>query len=124
MDIYSLTVEKLPSPLKTKVTVVANLEALNAAVAAEFADALEEKQRAGELLTVIAPVGPLDYSYFAAELKRRSLSCRHLRTINMDEYLDEQDRLISVDHPLSFRRFMEQTFFSPVSYTHLRAHET
>jgi glucosamine-6-phosphate deaminase len=30
----------------------------------------------------------------------------------MDEYLDEQDRLISVEHPLSFRRFMEQTFFS------------
>jgi glucosamine-6-phosphate deaminase len=112
MDIYALTVENLPQSLKERVRVVANLDALNAAVAAEFADALEQKQRAGELLTVIVPVGPLNYSYFAAEVKRRSLSCRHLRTINMDEYLDEQDRLISVDHPLSFRRFMEQTFFS------------
>jgi glucosamine-6-phosphate deaminase len=112
MDKYSLTVENLPQSVKERITVVANLDALNAAVAAEFADALEQKQKAGELLTVIAPVGPLDYSYFAAEVKRRSLSCRHLRTINMDEYLDEQDRLISVDHPLSFRRFMEQTFFS------------
>lgn len=112
MDIYSLTVQDLPQSLKEKVTVVANLDALNRAVASEFTDALEEKQRAGEMLTVIAPVGPLDYSYFADEVKRRSLSCRHLRTINMDEYLDEQDRLIAADHPLSFRRFMEQTFFS------------
>jgi glucosamine-6-phosphate deaminase len=112
MDIYSLTVQELPESLKRKVTVVANLDALNQAVAAEFADSLEEKQKAGELLTVIAPVGPLDYRYFAAEVKRRDLSCRHLRTINMDEYLDDQDRLISSDHPLSFRRFMEQTFFS------------
>jgi glucosamine-6-phosphate deaminase len=112
LDIYALTVENLPRSLKDRVSVVENLDALNRAVAVEFADALEQKQRAGELLTVIAPVGPLDYSYFAAEVKRRSLSCRHLRTINMDEYLDEQDRLISVEHPLSFRRFMEQTFFS------------
>jgi glucosamine-6-phosphate deaminase len=112
MDIYSLTVRELPKSLKSKVTVVPNLDALNRAVAAEFAEALEEKQRSGEMLTVIAPVGPLDYRYFAAEVKRRALSCSHLRTINMDEYLDEQDRLISSDHPLSFRRFMEQTFFS------------
>ena len=112
MDIYSLTVRELPQPIKDKVAVVANLDALNRAVAAEFADALAQKQRGGEMLTVIAPVGPLDYRYFAAEVKRRGLSCGHLRTINMDEYLDEQDRLISIDHPLSFRRFMEQTFFS------------
>ena len=112
MDIYSLTVQELPESLKKKITAVPNLDALNRAVAAEFADMLEEKQKAGQMLTVIVPVGPLDYHYFAAEVKRRALSCRHLRTINMDEYLDDQDRLISTDHPLSFRRFMEQTFFS------------
>jgi len=112
MDIYSLTVRELPESVRGKITVVPNLDALNRAAAAEFADLLEEKLRSGEMLTVIAPVGPLDYHYFAAEVKRRSLSCRHLRTINMDEYLDDQDRLISTDHPLSFRRFMERTFFS------------
>ncbi len=112
MDIYSVTVRDLPPSLKGKVTVVPDLSALHRAVAAEFADLLEQKQTSGEMLTVIAPVGPLDYRYFAAEVQRRRLSCRHLRTINMDEYLDEQDRLISTDHPLSFRRFMEQSFFS------------
>jgi glucosamine-6-phosphate deaminase len=112
MDIYSITVAELPPSLKGKVKVVADLDGLNRAVAAGFADALEQKQRNGQMLTVITPVGPLDYRYFAAEVKRRGLSCRHLRTINMDEYLDEQDRPIPTDHPLSFRRFMEQNFFS------------
>jgi glucosamine-6-phosphate deaminase len=115
MDIYSLTVEELPQNLKDRVTVVPNLDALHRAVAVEFTDALEEKQRSGEMLTVIAPVGPLDYHYLAAEVNRRGLSCRHLCTINMDEYLDQQDRLIPTDHPLSFRRFMEQTFFSQLA---------
>ena len=30
----------------------------------------------------------------------------------MDEYLDDEDRLIGMEHPLSFRRFMEDSFFS------------
>jgi glucosamine-6-phosphate deaminase len=115
MDIYAITVEDLPGSLKERTAVVANLEALNRAVAAEFADALEEKQESGQMLNLITPVGPLDYRYFAAEVKRRGLSCRHLRTINMDEYLDDLDRPIPTEHPLSFRRFMEQTFFSQLS---------
>jgi len=112
MDIYSIAVQDLPSALKGRITVVSDLDALNRAVAVEFADALKQKQKSGEMLTVITPVGPLDYRYFVAEVQRRGLSCKHLRTINMDEYLDEQDRLIPIDHPLSFRRFMEQGFFS------------
>lgn len=101
--------------LKAKVTVVPNLDALNRAVAVEFADAVEEKQRSGGMLTVIAPAGLLDYHYLAAEVNRRGLSCRHLCTINMDEYLDQQDQLIPTDHPLSFRRFMEQTLSSQLA---------
>ena len=115
MGIYDMTVDGLPEPFKRKVTVVPNIEALNRKVAAEFADLLEEKTRAGELLTVIAPVGPLDYRYFADEAKRRGLSCRNLRTINMDEYVDRDDQLIATTHPLSFRRFMEETFFARLS---------
>ncbi len=112
MGIYDTTVDDLPQPLRENVTVVPDIATLNQKIAKEFADLLEEKTTAGELLTVIAPVGPLDYAYFVAEVKKRSLSCRNLRTINMDEYLDESDRLISLSHPLSFRRFMEETFFS------------
>lgn len=112
MNIYQMQVEDLPEPLKKKIDVVENVEALNRRIAAEFAEMLAEKQRRDELLTVIAPVGPLDYRFFVEEVKRRDLNCRHLRTINMDEYLDENDQLIPTSHPLSFRRFMEESFFA------------
>ena len=112
MSIYEKRVEDLSAELRDKITVVDDTEALNRRVAAEFADLLAKKEAAGELLTVIAPVGPLDYGYFADEVIRRGLSCRNLRTINMDEYLDDDDRFIPTTHPLSFRRFMEETFFS------------
>lgn len=112
MDIYATTVKDLPPALRDKITVVANVDALNRLVAREFADLLEAKQRQGEMLTAICPVGPLDYRCVAEEVAARGLSCRHLRTVNMDEYLDAHDRLIPVEHPLSFRRFMEETFFA------------
>ncbi len=112
MSIYGVAVDHLPGGLRERVTVVPDTRELNRRVAAEFADLLAAKAERDELLTVIAPVGPLDYAYFAEEVVRRGLSCRNLRTVNMDEYLDENDQLIPVSHPLSFRRFMEETFFA------------
>ncbi len=112
MSIYETKVSDLPSRWLDKVTVVPNARELSRAAAAEFADLLAEKQKQGELLTAICPVGPLDFRFFAEQAIKRGLSCRNLRTINMDEYLDENDRLIPMHHPLSFRRFMEETFFS------------
>ena len=112
MSIMETKVSDLPEVLRGKVDVVENAEALHQKIASEFADLLEAKAREGEMLTIIAPVGPLDYRCFAREVKRRGLTCRHLRSINMDEYLDDDDRLIPTTHPLSFRRFMEETFWS------------
>jgi glucosamine-6-phosphate deaminase len=112
MDIYSVKVDNLGPDIKKKLTVVENIERLNIKLAKEFTDALEQKTKHNELLTVICPVGPLEYKYFAQEVIRRDLSCRNLRTINMDEYLGSNGRLIPISHPLSFRRFMEETFFS------------
>ena len=111
MDLYATDVRNLPEPWRRIITVVPDTKALNRLVAKEFADLLEASDKRGEMLTVICPVGPLDYGVFVDELKRRNLSCRNLRTINMDEYLDEEGNLISIHHPLSFRRFMRETFF-------------
>jgi len=111
MNIYSTRIEDLPASLGNRVTVVSSADLLHRRIAAEFADLLAEKQAAGEMLTLILPVGPLNYRFFAQEVVARGLSCRHLCTVNMDEYLDDNDRLISPEHPLSFRRFMDETFF-------------
>ncbi|MBT7301244.1 MAG: hypothetical protein HN849_17110, partial [Victivallales bacterium] len=110
MSMCSTAVADLPEALRTRVRVVPDCEALNREIAREFGDLLATATQEGRLLTAICPVGPLDYGFFVAEVLRRGLSCRNLRTINMDEYLDEQDQLIPVSHPLSFRRFMDETF--------------
>ena len=109
---YDVRVEDVGQRLRRRICVVANVEALHRQVAMQFADLLADRQAKGEILTAICPVGPLDYTYFADEVVRRGLSCRYLRTVNMDEYLDDGDRLIPMTHPLSFRRFMEETFFA------------
>jgi len=111
-DVYAVEVRDLPDALREKITVVPDVEELNRRVASQLADALADRQQRGRMLTVICPVGPLDYGTIAEEINRRNLSCRNLRTVNMDEYLDESDRMIPIDHPLSFRRFMAETFFS------------
>ena len=112
MSIYGTRIQDLPPDLARRVAVVPDTDALNRRVADQFCNLLEEKAETGDMLTAILPVGPLDYRVVAEEINRRGLSCRHLQTVNMDEYLDENDRLIPTDHPLSFRRFMEETFFS------------
>lgn len=111
MSFYDRTVAELPDLLRVRIKVVPDCAALNRLVAQEFGDLLAAATAEGRLLTAICPVGPLDYRFFVAEVLRRGLSCRNLRTINMDEYLDGQDRMIPVSHPLSFRRFMDETFF-------------
>lgn len=111
MNIYKKSVTNLPDKLKNTIMIVKNTGQLNKLVASEFCDLLEEKQGRNEMLTAICPVGPLDYGFFASEVRKRGLHCRNLRTINMDEYLDKRDKLIPLAHPLSFRRFMEETFF-------------
>ena len=112
MDLYAKTLDDLPKELRERITVVPDAAALSDEAASEFSDLLESACCREVLLNVIAPVGPLDYRRFAAEVRRRHLSCRCLRTINMDEYLDENDRLLPLNHPLSFRRYMDHTFFS------------
>ena len=112
---YDVTVAQLPEELQSRLTVVPDFTALSRAMARMMADALEEKTAADDYLTVILPVGPLDYSLFADEINRRNLNCRFLRTVNMDEYLDDGGELIPMSHPLSFRRFMEENFFSALA---------
>ena len=112
MNIYEKGVADLPERIKARTSVVPDTGAMNVKVAAEFGDLLQKKMEANELLTVITPVGPLDFSYFAREILNRDLDCRFLRCINMDEYIDAEGQWIPRTHPLSFRRFMDETFFS------------
>jgi glucosamine-6-phosphate deaminase len=62
--------------------------------------------------TMILPVGPtLHYPVFARKVAEGGLDLSHLRTFNMDEFLDRNGRTVAPDHPMSFRGEMMRLFF-------------
>ena len=87
-----------------------------AAIANDFAQAMLSEIRDGEKrsrpATFIVPVGPVDqFPILAGMINQQHVDCRDVCLINMDEYLDENDRWIDVEHPLSFRGFMNRLFY-------------
>ncbi len=95
-------------------SIVANRDELNEQIAQTAVAALKAAQTANRRLLFILPVGPLDYCFWARLCNQERVSCEPLVSINMDEYLDERNNLIGLDHPLSFRRFMQQTLIEPL----------
>jgi len=66
--------------------------------------------------TFIVPVGPVDQFPILAEIiNSQRIDCRDLCLINMDEYLTPDDQWIGIDHPLSFRGFMNRLFYDRVN---------
>jgi len=77
-----------------------------------MANKLKENNKKGILTSFILPVGPRgQYRRFARICNMEKISCKNLITINMDEYLDDNDNLIPEKHPLSFRGFMKEKLF-------------
>jgi glucosamine-6-phosphate deaminase len=62
--------------------------------------------------TLIVPVGPVDqFPILAGLVNAERLSLRDVVLINMDEYLTDDDEWVPLDHPLSFRSFMDRAFY-------------
>jgi len=85
-------------------------------IARLMANKLIENNKKGSKTSFILPVGPRgQHTRFAHICNAERISCNDLITINMDEFLDDKGSLISMDHPLSFRGFMDRNLFE-VSY--------
>lgn len=69
----------------------------------------------GKPAVLILPVGPVGhYPIFVRLVMERRLSLRHCWFINMDEYLDEDGTWLPMDHPLSFRGYMDRTVYGVI----------
>lgn len=72
-------------------------------------------QDAGKSATLILPVGPVDqFPILANLINQQRIDCRDVMVINMDEYLDDDGQWVPLDHPLSFRGFMNRKFYDLV----------
>ena len=79
---------------------------------------IQECRAAGQAATLILPVGPVDqFPILAGMINEQKIDCRDVVIINMDEYLDDDDQWVPIDHPLSFRGFMNRKFYDLVDPT-------
>lgn len=111
-DYLDLSAEQLADGHSVRIRVVEGMSAVGEACAADMADALRESLATNRAVTWIIPVGPVDqYPILAETINRERLSLRDAVLINMDEYLDDEDRWIPETHPLSFRGYMQRRFY-------------
>lgn len=114
-EYYSFDREQLLRSPKIPMEVMEDKPAVFQAIAREMADFIQKRNQAGETTVFICPVGPVgQYPYFVELVNRERISLKNCWFINMDEYLDDDRQWISMEHPLSFRGFMERTVYSQI----------
>jgi glucosamine-6-phosphate deaminase len=104
--------EDLGKGTPVKVRVLGDMISLGADLAevlrAEIVAANRERRGA----TFIVPVGPVDhYPLLARVINEQKISCRNIVFIGMDEYLTDDDAWVPLEHPLSFRGYLQRTFY-------------
>ncbi len=108
----TLDPEELETASTGRLEIVSDLPALYHHFAASVADEIETNNSAGRPTRLILPVGPVDqYPLLARRCNEERISWRNVFTFNMDEYCDWQGRAVPPEHPLSFRRSMDELLF-------------
>jgi glucosamine-6-phosphate deaminase len=106
-EYLSVPPQELGRGTPVRVEIVGDMED----VARHFAKALFEEIADRADVTMVLPVGPVDqFPLLAQMVNRARLDCRAVTIINMDEYLDG-DEWVPIDHPLSFRGYMNRKFY-------------
>ena len=78
-----------------------------------MANRIKQNNKCEKTTAFILPVGPTgQYRRLARICNLEGIGCQNLITFNMDEYCLEDGSSVPVEHPMSFRRFMEREFFS------------
>lgn len=95
-----------------RVTVGGDADDLARLMAEEMAELIRDSAREGARRCAIVPVGPVgQYPYLAGIIAEEGLDCSRVTFINMDEFLDERGVAIDPGHPLSFRGYMDRSFY-------------
>jgi glucosamine-6-phosphate deaminase len=108
-----VTGEELGRGTSVKVRVLGDAASLAQDMAEAMLAEIQSSHSQGRGATLIVPVGPVDqFPLLAKMVNERRVSLRDTVFINMDEYLTDDDQWVPLDHPLSFRGYMERAFYS------------
>ncbi|NIM95977.1 MAG: hypothetical protein GTO18_19940 [Anaerolineales bacterium] len=109
LDYYSVPAEQFPQFRDYQFNLVDSHTELTHLFARELIELIKTNSSRGEMTCVILPVGPLGYGYFADLCNKEQVSCKSLVIFAMDEYLDQDERPLPTNHPLSFRSFFQHS---------------
>jgi len=113
MDIYQRDISPDRSPIP--VEIVETDTDLYYHIALTLYFQIEKNNAAGRDSVFILPVGPVyQYRRFVWLCRQRPLDLSRVHCFFMDEYLDDQDKRIPPDHPLSFRGFIRRELIEPM----------
>ena len=111
-DYLRVTAADLGRGTTVRVRILGDMASVGQDMAEALLQEILDAQAAGRNATLIVPVGPVDqFPILAQMINDRRIDCREVVIINMDEYLTDDDRYVPVDHPLSFRGFMDRLFY-------------
>ncbi|MBE6030250.1 MAG: glucosamine-6-phosphate isomerase [Clostridiales bacterium] len=114
-DYYYFNKEELIAAPKIPMVVMEDKPVVFEAIAREMADFIKARNEASEKTVFICPVGPVgQYPYFVDIVNSEEISLKNVWIINMDEYLGDDMKWIDINHPLSFRGFMEKNVYSKI----------
>ena len=112
MDYHKIDEETILKNKKIKVYQVDTDIDIYNDMARVMANKIKENNEKNLTTSFIFPVGPMgQYERFARICNLEGISCKNVVSINMDEYLDNNDDYISMNHDLSFRNFMKTHLF-------------
>jgi len=108
----NVTAKDLGKGTPVKVRILGDMMSLGRDLAENLKAEIVAADRERRGATFIIPVGPVDqYPLLAKMLNEERISCRNVVFIGMDEYLDEKDAWLPIDHPLSFRGYLKRMFY-------------
>jgi glucosamine-6-phosphate deaminase len=111
-DYLSVSAERLGAGTPVKVRRAGDMMDIARVLAQEMKGEIVAANEQGRDATFIIPVGPVDqYPILAEMLNGEGISCRHVVFIGMDEYLGDDGLWIPMEHPLSFRGYLNRKFY-------------
>jgi glucosamine-6-phosphate deaminase len=114
-DYLDIPATELGRDTNVVVEVVPGMEGVARHMAQAMLDTIQQVAADGKAATLIIPVGPVDqFPILADMINQQGVDCREVMLINMDEYLDDDDRWLPKEHPLSFRGYMQRKFYDLV----------
>ena len=115
MNPYTCSKEEFLKQALIPVRIVKDEFAMYDEMARLMAEKIVENNRKGEKTVMIVPVGPIaQYPRLVKLINDQKISLKNVWFINMDEYLTDDDKPISVHDPLSFHMIMNRDFYSKV----------